>query len=252
MKKNVFIIIILTACLFFVLPVTAGASENTIKTETIDTGNGPLKIFFIGHGTLKFSFNGKTIHVDPFSKLTDYSAQPKADLILITHHHGDHLDKTAIAAIHTEKTKTIIPDKCKVKLPHATIMNNGEKNEIMGITVEAVPAYNIQHKRKDGNPFHPKGEGNGYILTFGEKRIYVAGDTEVTPEMKQLKNIDVAFLPMNLPYTMTPEMVVDAVKAFKPRVLYPYHYLFGTTDLPKLEELMKNVKSVKLKIIYRK
>jgi L-ascorbate metabolism protein UlaG (beta-lactamase superfamily) len=125
-------------------------------------------------------------------------------------------------------------------------MKNGDHQTALGIPVEAVPAYNIQHKRPDGEVFHPKGEGNGYILTFGGTRVYVAGDTENIPEMKALKKIDVAFLPMNLPYTMTPAMVADAAKAFRPKILYPYHY--GETNVSALIELMKNNKDVEVRI----
>jgi L-ascorbate metabolism protein UlaG (beta-lactamase superfamily) len=124
-------------------------------------------------------------------------------------------------------------------------MKNGETQKVAGITVEAVPAYNIVNKNGD-NPFHPKGAGNGYVLTFGDTRVYVAGDTENTPEMKALKNIKVAFLPMNLPYTMTPEMVADAAKAFKPAILYPYHY--GNTDTAKLVELLKDEEGIEVRI----
>jgi L-ascorbate metabolism protein UlaG (beta-lactamase superfamily) len=126
------------------------------------------------------------------------------------------------------------------------VMKNGEVRRLQGLTIEAVPAYNLVHMRSPGVPFHPKGVGNGYIITFGEKRVYVAGDTENIPEMKKLKNIDVAFLPMNLPYTMTPEMVADAAKAFKPAILYPYHY--GETDTSRLVELLQGVDEVEVRI----
>jgi L-ascorbate metabolism protein UlaG (beta-lactamase superfamily) len=125
-------------------------------------------------------------------------------------------------------------------------MKNGDIRNVMGIKVEAVPAYNLVHKRDNGKFYHPKGEGNGYVFTFGDKRVYVAGDTENTPEMKDLKNIDYAFLPMNLPYTMTPEMVADAVKAFKPKVLFPYHY--GETDTSLILELLKGDKDTEVHI----
>ncbi len=125
-------------------------------------------------------------------------------------------------------------------------MNNGDEQSIWGMNVEAVPAYNLVHMRPDGSPFHPKGEGNGYILTIGTTRIYIAGDTENTPEMKSLKGIDIAFLPMNLPYTMTPEMLADAAKAFKSKILYPYHY--GETDPRLLLGLMKEEKGVDVRI----
>jgi L-ascorbate metabolism protein UlaG (beta-lactamase superfamily) len=117
---------------------------------------------------------------------------------------------------------------------------------IGGLKIEAVPAYNIVHKRDSGQPFHPKGIGNGYIITFGDKRVYIAADTENIQEMKELKGIDIAFLPMNLPYTMTPEMVADAAKAFKPKILYPYHY--GETDTSKLLNLLKDSKEIEVRI----
>lgn len=125
-------------------------------------------------------------------------------------------------------------------------MQNGDTRTVRGLKIEAVPAYNIVHMRSGNNPFHPKGVGNGYVITFGDTRVYVAGDTENTPEMKQLEDIDIAFLPMNLPYTMTPEMVADAAKALKPRILYPYH--FGQTDTSKLVELLKDQKDIEVRI----
>jgi L-ascorbate metabolism protein UlaG (beta-lactamase superfamily) len=126
------------------------------------------------------------------------------------------------------------------------VMKNGDVDTVSGLRIEAVPAYNIVHKRPDGAPFHPKGIGNGYVLTFGKTRVYVAGDTENIPEMKSLKNIDIAFLPMNLPYTMTPEMVADAAKGFMPKILYPYH--FGDTDTSRIVALLKGTPSIDVRI----
>ena len=140
----------------------------------------------------------------------------------------------------------IAPEKAAKKAANATIMKNGDTRTVFGINLEAVPAYNLVHKRESGQPFHPKGEGNGYILTFGETRIYIAGDTENIPEMKALKHIDVAFLPMNLPYTMTPEMTADAAKAFLPKILYAYHY--GDTDPAALARLLKKEKRIEVRI----
>ena len=117
---------------------------------------------------------------------------------------------------------------------------------VFTLKIEAIPAYNLVHKRDNGQPFHPKGVGNGYIITFGDKRVYVAGDTENIPEMKSLQEIDCAFLPMNLPYTMTPEMVADAAEAFRPKILYPYH--FGDTDTSQLLRLLQDQKEVELRI----
>jgi L-ascorbate metabolism protein UlaG (beta-lactamase superfamily) len=215
--------------------------EDIIKTKT-----GDLKITFIGHGTLMFSYNGKVIHVDPWSRLADYSKLPKADLILITHEHGDHLDAKAIGIIRQEQTKVVLTKACSDKVPGGIIMKNGDERTVHELKIEAVPAYNILHKRSNGEPYHPKGIGNGYVVTFGKTRVYIAGDTENIPEMTKLKNIDIAFLPMNLPYTMTPAMVADAVKVLGPGILYPYHY--GQTDPNELVKLLKDEKKIEVRV----
>ncbi|MDR2727858.1 MAG: MBL fold metallo-hydrolase [Chitinispirillales bacterium] len=227
------------------LPVT---SSDKHDREVIKTSKGDLEITCVGHGSLMFKFDGKVIHIDPFSKMGDYSAMPKADLVLITHEHSDHLDTNALKLINKESAVYVMNAKSgEIWKPESSIvMSNGQSIDIMGIKIEAVPAYNIKHKRPDGNPFHPKGEGNGYILTMGGKRIYAAGDTENIPEMKTLKNIDAAFLPMNLPYTMTPEMTADAAKGFKPKILFPYHY--GETNTEEIKKLMKSEKNIEVKI----
>lgn len=216
------------------------------ETDVIKTSAGDLKITFIGHGTLMFEFGGKIIHVDPWEKLADYGKLPKANLILLTHEHQDHLDLGALKKVSTDKTPIVLTEICSQKVKGGTVMRNGDTKTVEGIKIEAVPAYNLVHKRDNGQPFHPKGQGNGYILTFGDKKVYVAGDTENIPEMKALKGIDVAFLPMNLPYTMTPEMVADAAKAFKPKILYPYHY--GDTDVTKLTALMKDAPEIEVRV----
>lgn len=215
-------------------------SDLGFEEDIIKTNAGVLKITCIGHGTLMFTFNGKIIHVDPVSREADYSKMPKADLILVTHEHGDHLDPQAIKILRKEGTQLVLTETCAEKVSGGIIMQNGDVKTIQGLKIEAVPAYNMEKQ------FHPKGTGNGYIITFGDKRLYIAGDTENTPEMKQLKNIDIAFLPMNLPYTMTPEMVADAAKAFKPKILYPYH--FGQTDTSRLVVLLKNEKDIDVRI----
>ena len=146
---------------------------------------------------------------------------PKADIIFLTHHHGDHLEAEALMHLRTEKTKVVLTDLCAEKVQGGIVMKNGDVIQVDSIGVEAVPAYNLVHKRDSGDFFHPKGEGNGYVLTFCDTRLYIAGDTENTPEMKALKGIDYAFLPVNLLYTMTPEMMADAAMGFRPKVLYP-------------------------------
>jgi len=209
--------------------------QDVIKTET-----GDLKITFIGHGTLMFEYQGKVIHVDPVSREGDYSKLPKADIVLITHEHGDHLDPKALGMIRKDATKIVLTKACAETVSGGTIIQNGETRTVDGLKIEAVAAYNIVHKRSDGQPFHPKGVGNGYVVHFDKTRVYVAGDTENIPEMALLKKIDIAFLPMNLPYTMTPEMVAAAAKVFEPKILYPYHY--GQTDPNALVTLLKDSK----------
>lgn len=225
---------------------TMAIAQKSFDSDTIKTSAGDLKITFIGHASLMFQFGNLTIDVDPWGEKADYSKLPKADLILITHEHYDHLDPAAIDKISTPKTQIVLTAACFETLKKGTVLRNGDSKVFDGIKVEAVPAYNLQHMNKDGKPFHPKGSGNGYILTFGDKRVYLAGDTENIPEMKSLKGISIAFLPMNLPYTMTPEMVADAAKALKPAILYPYHY--GDTDVSKLVGLMKTVQGVDVRV----
>ena len=239
--------------IFMVL--TGGATLTNAQTnfeeDKFDTSSGDLTVTFIGHGTLMFNWNGIIVHVDPVSSEADYSKMPKADLILVTHEHQDHLDPGAIRKILKKNTKIVMTKACYDMLDDRTgmdikVMDNGDNFTFAGIDIDAIPAYNMVHKRPDGNFYHPKGRGNGYVLNFGGKRVLVAGDTENIPEIKALKNIDIAFLPMNLPYTMTPEMVADAAKAFKPGILYPYHY--GSTDTGELLRLMKGVDGVQVRI----
>jgi len=237
--------LILFLILFGYIAGVANAQTH-FETDNITTSDGDLKITFIGHASLIFTFNGKVIHVDPVREQADYSKLPKADIILITHEHSDHFDLPVIKILRTNQTKLILTETCARKISGGMVMKNGDVQIIQGIKFEAMPAYNMIHKRDNGQPFHPKGVGNGYILTFGDKRIYVAGDTENIPEMKTLQGIDVAFLPMNLPYTMTPEMVADAAKSFKPKILYPYHY--SDTDTSKLLELLKDEQEIEVRI----
>jgi len=232
--------------LLSVIMVVYAFAQEKFETDIIKTSAGDLKITFIGHGTLMFNFGGKVIHVDPYSNVADYKPLPKADLILLTHEHQDHLDLKALNAVRTEKTVVVLTETCAKQVQGGVVMTNGDVKTVEGLKIEAVPAYNIVHKRDTGQPFHPKGVGNGYIITFGDKRVYVAGDTENAPEVKALKNIDIAFLPMNLPYTMTPEMVGDAAKAFKPKILYPYH--FGETDTSKVVSLLKGTPEIEVRI----
>jgi L-ascorbate metabolism protein UlaG (beta-lactamase superfamily) len=177
-----------------------------------------------------FSYNKKTIQVDPVSTNADYSVFPKADLILITHGHGDHLDSKAIETISKEGSTIIANEASQRKIGKGTIMKNGDKLEVLkNISIEAVPAYNYTQGREG---YHPRNRDNGYILTIDGTRIYIAGDTEDIPEMKQLKGIDIAFLPVMEPYAMSVTQAANAAKMFYPKILYPYHY--GKTPVEKL------------------
>jgi len=216
------------------------------ERDVIPTSEGDLEITFLGHGTLMMAFQNKCIHVDPYSSVADYGALPKADLVLITHEHGDHLDMDALAQVTTEDTEVVLTPICAQRTGGGKALRNGERTVAAGIPIEAAPAYNVQHKRPDGAPFHPPGAGNGYVLTLGDVRVYVAGDTEVIPEMGDLEDIDVAFLPMNLPYTMTPEMAAEAARAVGARIVYPYH--FGNTDTSELVDLLAGEPGIEVRI----
>ena len=217
-----------------------------METDTIKTAQGDLVITFLGHATLMVTFGGKTVHVDPVSAEADYTRLPAADLILISHDHHDHLDLEAVKLIRKPGTKIVGNPDAGRQIPEAIVLKNGESQTVDGFKIEAVPAYNIRHEMSPGVPFHPRGIGNGYVVTFGDKRVYFAGDTENVPEMKQLLDIDIAFLPMNLPYTMTPEMTADAALMFRPKILYPYHY--GETDTARLSALLKDEKDIEIRI----
>lgn len=219
------------------------------ESDRIPTNEGELEMYFIGHGTLMFKFNDLVIHIDPVMRESDYATMPDADLVLVTHEHGDHLDMTAIRHITKEDTRVVMTEKCMEQLENfkADVMKNGDVETIHGIRIAAVPAYNIVHTRSNGNPYHPKGVGNGYVLSFGNANVLIGGDTENIPEIKNLSvDIAVAFLPMNLPYTMTPEMVADAALAFQPGILYPYHY--GETDPQELVKLLKDEKGIEVRV----
>jgi len=224
-----------------------GPASDVIKTDDGDL----LKINFFGHGSVGFEFFGGHVYVDPVSEYADYATLPKADAIVVTHDHGDHLDPTAIAALTRKDTHVVGNGSAIEKLGSGKVLAHGESYLVNGaanngdgwecvviVDIEAVPACNTSPEKLN---FHPRERAhNGYVLTFGKTRVYVAGDTEPTPEMLALRDIDIAFLPVNLPYTMTEEQAAEAVRAIRPRIFYPYHY-GGTdhkTDLGKLRRLI--------------
>lgn len=229
--------LIILTLIFFAMQATA-INQDMPAVDRISTSAGDVEMHFIGHGSLMFMVNGFCIHIDPVRSSGNYTKLPKADLVLVTHDHYDHLDSKLIAELRKPETVMLCHQKCMATVSWSRTLAAGESKTVGDITVEGVHAYNIVNMRSPGQPFHPKGSGIGFILGIGGKKFYIAGDTENTPEMKALKDIDVAFLPMNLPYTMTPEMVADAANAFKPKILYPYHY--GDTNADRLVKLLKD------------
>ena len=197
------------------------ASASNFASDSFKTKSGKeLTITFIKHGSLMLTYDNHSIQVDPVSEYADYTTFPKADIILITHEHGDHLDPKA----NSQK-----------KLGKGKVLKNGDTDtSISYMKIEAVPAYNTTPGR---DKYHPRHRDNGYILTFDGLRVYIAGDTEDIPEMKDLKDIDIAFLPVNQPYTMTVPQAAKAAKMFSPKILYPYHY--GDTKIGELKDALK-------------
>jgi len=239
MSKKIFLSLFILLMFF----TSAGISaQDSYEHDTFSTQLGDLELWFIGHGTLMFKLNELVIHIDPVRREGDYNSLPGADFVFITHAHGDHLDPAALKMICDSETKVICNISSADRIEDPIIMKNGDSMiydlaDGNVLSVEAVPAYNIKHQRSGGVPFHPEGDGNGYVLSLAGKRIYVAGDTENIPEMAELGNIDIAFLPMNLPYTMSPDMAAKAARSFMPRILYPYH--FGSTNTDELLTLLE-------------
>lgn len=227
----------LSLTLMLIAMTATAFSQDMPASDLISTSAGNVEMYFIGHGSLMFKADNFVIHIDPVKSSGKYENLPKADLILVTHDHYDHLDPVLINELRKPGTVILCNGTSAPKIPGAQVMKAGDTKVVNNITIEAIPAYNIVNEQSKGHPYHPKGVGNGYVLKIGDKKFYVAGDTENTPEMKALKGIDVAFLPMNLPYTMTPAMVADAAKAFKPKILYPYH--FGNTNTDEIIKLLK-------------
>ena len=217
--------------------VTTDAYEvDVFKTP----GGKTIKFYALMHACIRMVYDGKEIEIDPVNKLgnrtIDYAAMPKADYIFVTHEHGDHFDKAAIATLSAADTKLITNQRCAEMLGYGQVMVNGDALKLADdITVDAIPAYNTTEGRQQ---FHPKGRDNGYVITIDGLRIYVAGDTEDIPEMANLKDIDIAFLPCNQPYTMTTDQLVRAAKTIKPKIVFPYHY--GQTDVSQIPSQLKD------------
>ncbi len=204
-------------------PARAAEPVATAAADVVPTAAGDLRIIPVHHGTVAFEHAGKVFVVDPWSR-GPLETVPKADVILITDVHDDHFDAAGIDSVRKDGTVIVAPPAVASQLYRVTQMRNGEKQEIHGVTVEAVPMYNLVRGPSAKERWHEKGRGNGYVLTFAGTRVYVSGDTECTPEMKALTAIDVAFVCMNLPYTMTPAEAGACIHAFRPKIVYPYHF----------------------------
>jgi L-ascorbate metabolism protein UlaG (beta-lactamase superfamily) len=240
------------ALVFMTLLAAASASARQ-QTDSLPADGGDIQITPIMHSSVQLEYAGKVIQVDPVARydnvelplLGKFDALKAADLILVTDIHPENLDVDEIAKIRKPGAPIVISAAvaeqagAKISAP-LTLMANGDMKTVAGISIEAVPMYNIAHGLKPGEPYHPKGRGNGYILTLGGKRIYFSGDTECTPEIQALKNIDVAFLPMNMPTTMTPSEVVGCIKAFQPKIFYPYHYEGQKRDEALVKAFLKD------------
>jgi L-ascorbate metabolism protein UlaG (beta-lactamase superfamily) len=224
------------------LACTAGA-----QTQTFDSKGGPVKITPIFHATVRIEAGGKVIYIDP-TKPTNFSDAPKADLILITHEHGDHVDMdgSSIKTLSKDGTTVITTATVAKFITQGTVMANGEKKKWDKFTIEAVPAYNLVRGPAAGKFFHPQGTGNGYVITYGGKRFYFSGDTEVTPEMKALKNITVAFVCMNPPRTMGTSEAAACVKDFRPKIVYPYHY--RGQNIQEFADALKSTPEVEVRL----
>ncbi len=226
--------------------VTAAAAP--LAGDRVPTNDGDLVIHPIHHATLALGWKNLTVYVDPVGGAQRFAGLPRPDLILLTDIHGDHLDAGTLAGVAGEKTALVAPAAVAAQLAgdlrsRTTVLTNGQSAALLGLTIEAVPMYNQTPERLK---FHTRGRGNGYVVTFGDQRVYFSGDTEDIPEMRALKNIAVAFVCMNLPYTMTVEQAASAVRAFRPKVVYPYHY--RGSDVEKFKQLVGDDAGVEVRL----
>jgi L-ascorbate metabolism protein UlaG (beta-lactamase superfamily) len=231
-------------CLGFVAVAASAQAQTAGPAQTFKTSGGDVKITPVYHAAVYIEAGGKVIYLDP-AKPGNFAGLPKADLILITHDHGDHVDHdlTSIKAIQKDGTEIWAPAAVHEFVTNASVIGNGETKKWGKFTIEAVPAYNTVRGPKAGEFFHPKGRGNGYVITYGGKRFYFSGDTEAVPELKALKKIDVAFICMNLPYTMTTDEAAALVKEINPKVVIPYHYrAMPATDLNAFKAKLEGTK----------
>ena len=237
---------------FLILMITVVAVAQRPAPDKIETSKGPLTIQPLNHATMALTWDGKTIYTDPNGGAKTFEGVAPPHLILITDIHGDHFNPETLEALNTSNATLIVPQAVATKLSDAlkrkaVVLANGETKTVQGVSITGVPMYNLPES--EGSR-HPKGRGNGYVVTFGNKKVYLSGDTSGIPEMRELKNIDVAFVCMNLPYTMDINEAASAVLAFKPKVMYPYHYR-GQNGLSDTEAFRKLVTDKDKKIDVR-
>jgi L-ascorbate metabolism protein UlaG (beta-lactamase superfamily) len=229
-------------------PSASAATTGTRVTDHLATAKGPLDITPLNHASVLFEWDGKAVYVDPTTVALKDPALPKADVVFVTDIHGDHLDVPALERIHKPGTIVVGPPAVADKAHVDVVMKNGETRDVAGLTVDAVPMYNLTRGPAPGQFYHDKGRGNGYVLGFAGTRVYLSGDTECTAEMRELKGIDAAFVCMNLPYTMPPSEAVECVEAFRPKILFPYHY--RGSDLTPLQALGAQGTDVRIRSWY--
>lgn len=230
----------ITIYLAFLMFYSLALSQNKNQDEIIFSP--------INHATFVIQSSETTIFVDPVGDADNYANFPAPDIILVTHIHGDHMSKETVDALKTNETIIVAPKTVIEQFKEGEILNNGEKKEYSQVLIEAIPMYNLTKERQD---FHEKGRGNGYVVTLNKKRIYISGDTEDIVEMRNLKNIDYAFVCMNLPYTMTVDQAASAVLEMKPQVVYPYHYRGqgGFSDIERFKELVSENKNIEVRFL---
>ena len=233
---------------FFIVSLSATIGQ----ADVLPTPAGDIKMTPILHATMVLEWQDKTIYIDPYGGADKFSDFDDADLVFITHAHGDHLNKETLAGLNLSETQLIAPKSVvnelgEIQFAKVTAMDIFDKTEIMGLQVEAIPMYNLPD---DETSRHKRGWGNAYVLTIGGQRIYISGDTEDIPEMRDLKDIDYAFVCMNLPYTMTVDAAADAVLEFKPKVVYPFHFRGqdGFSDVEKFKEIVSADKDIEVRL----
>jgi len=254
MQKFLFSLILFFILFFSAAWAAPSGNGADLSGDVLETGDGKLIIHPVNHATFVAQLGGKTIYVDPVGGRKLFEGLPEPDIILLTDIHQDHLDQKTLEAVATAKTKIVAPPSAADKLPEAAglspkVLKNGESTQLSGIKIEAVPMYNMT---KDRMKFHPKGRGNGYVLGIGNTRLYISGDTEDAPEMRSLENIQAAVVCMNLPYTMDVEQAADAVLAFRPKVVYPYHYRGAEgamSDVKHFKEMVESKSDIEVRLL---